>query len=275
MAALGARPPAVESTDRGFIYYTRFFTGELPERRTLVHVPIGTFSLLTIPADNRTWSVTVIGASGDTPLKMLRDPARFTTVVRACPLHAHWLDGQPITAVLPLAGILDRYRHFLSEGRPVVTGLLPVGDAWACTNPSAGRGISLGLLQAQALRRLVREHLGTPIDLVQAWAAATDAHITPFYRHQITADRARIAEINALRAGRPAPPSPSPITPLLTMMTHDPTAMRAALDIIACLALPADVLTRPEVITTIEQAQDIAPTPIPGPDRKQLLNLLT
>ena len=32
LAALGARPPVVESEDSGFTYYTRFFTGPVPAR---------------------------------------------------------------------------------------------------------------------------------------------------------------------------------------------------------------------------------------------------
>ena len=43
------------------------------------------------------------------------------------------------------------------DGEPVVTGLAALGDAWACTNPSLGRGASIGLLHACALRDLLRE----------------------------------------------------------------------------------------------------------------------
>jgi hypothetical protein len=38
----------------------------------------------------------------------------------------------------------------------VATGILPVGDAWACTNPSFGRGLSIGLAQVIILRRSTR-----------------------------------------------------------------------------------------------------------------------
>ena len=86
----------------------------------------------------RTWSMTIFSASGDAPLKALRGVECFTRVVRACPLQAHWLDGEPITRVLAMGGILDRYRRFVVDGNPVVTGYAAVGDAWACTNPSAG-----------------------------------------------------------------------------------------------------------------------------------------
>ena len=93
--------------------------------------PIGTISVLTLPGDNGTWSVTVFGASGDAPLKELRDVDCFTRVLRACPLQAHWLDGRAITGVLAMAGILDRYRRFAVDGEPVATGFATVGDAWA------------------------------------------------------------------------------------------------------------------------------------------------
>jgi 2-polyprenyl-6-methoxyphenol hydroxylase-like FAD-dependent oxidoreductase len=112
LAALGAREPQVEAEDCGFVYYTRYFTGR--SRPALVGpplVPIGTISLLTIDGDNDTWSVTIFLATGDAPLKALRQAACFTRVVQACPLQAHWLDGEPITGVLAMAGILDSYRR--------------------------------------------------------------------------------------------------------------------------------------------------------------------
>ncbi len=46
----------------------------------------------------------------------MRDVERFNAVVRACPLQAHWLDGEPITEVLSMAGVLDRYRRFVVDG---------------------------------------------------------------------------------------------------------------------------------------------------------------
>jgi hypothetical protein len=32
----------------------------------------------------------------------------------------------------------DRLRSYVVDGAPVVTGMVSVGDAWACTNPSLG-----------------------------------------------------------------------------------------------------------------------------------------
>ena len=181
LTALGAREPQVQAEDSGFVYYTRYFTG--PSRPALLAfplVPIGTISLLTIYGDNDTWSVTIFSATGDAPLKALRHAESFTRVVQACPMQAHWLDGEPITGVLAMAGILDRYRRFAVGGEPVVTGYAAVGDAWACTNPSAGRGISVGIVHAQLLRHVVREHLGDPADFARAWDEGTEQLVAPF-----------------------------------------------------------------------------------------------
>ena len=137
--------------DSGFIYYTRYFrarNGKMPEFRAPPVTPLGTFSLLTLPADNHTWSVTVFTSAGDRPFKRLRARDSWTALVAACPRHAQWLDGEPTTDVVPMGGIVDRYRHFRVDDKPVATGIASVGDAWACTNPSNGRGMTLGLIHS-------------------------------------------------------------------------------------------------------------------------------
>src|SRR3954454_16413772 len=90
---IGARPAEVVSQNRGFVYYTRFFTGPTrPRRIGPALVEQGSISLLTLDGDNDTWSVTVFGMATDKPLRALRDPGAFHRVVGACPLESHWLD---------------------------------------------------------------------------------------------------------------------------------------------------------------------------------------
>jgi hypothetical protein len=108
-----------------------------------------------------------------------------TAVVGACPLHAHWLDGEPITDALPMGGIVDRYRRLPAD----VTGFALLADAFACTNPSLGRGMTLGLRHAQALRDTAREE--DPARFAKAWDAATEAELTPWYRATVAIDRDR------------------------------------------------------------------------------------
>src|SRR5680860_196805 len=119
--------------------------------------PYGSFSILTLPADNDTWSVTLYCLSDDKPLRAFRDPDVYERVVRACPVHAHWLEGEPITELRSMAGIVDRHREFVVDGRPVATGILTVADASSCTNPSLGRGITLGLMHVEVMRACVAE----------------------------------------------------------------------------------------------------------------------
>lgn len=167
----GAGPLHEEAEDCGFIYYTRFFRsadGSCPEPRTPILVtPLGSFSILTLPSDRETWSVTFFVSSGDRPLKRLRDAKLWTAPVAACPLHRHWLDGEPISDVLPMAGVLDRYRRLAVDGRLVATGVVLVADSWACTNPSLARGLALGLDHTARLRDVLRSDLDDPRALVR------------------------------------------------------------------------------------------------------------
>jgi 2-polyprenyl-6-methoxyphenol hydroxylase-like FAD-dependent oxidoreductase len=276
LAPLRGRPPQVESEDCGFVYYTQYFSGpRLPQVIGPVLSPMGTFSLLTLPGDNGTWSVTIWAASADTALRGLRDAGRFASVVRACPLHAHWLEGEPITSVLAMAGILDRYRRFVADGQPVVTGVAAVGDAWACTNPSAGRGLTVGLVHAQRLRDVVRTELADPGAFAFTWDAVTEEAVAPFYWNQIAADRARIAEMDALRQGL-EPPPPDPMTAAFaTAMVHDADVFRGFLETLMCLAFPPEVLARPGFADKIDAVADKPGLPLPAPTRAELLTLLS
>jgi 2-polyprenyl-6-methoxyphenol hydroxylase-like FAD-dependent oxidoreductase len=276
LKALGASEPHVQAEDSGFMYYTRYFTGPSRPATTGPPIaPIGTISVLTLYGDNDTWSVTIFAATGDARLKALRDPECFARVVRACPLHAHWINGEPITKVLPMAGIMDRYRRFAIDGDPVVTGYAAVGDAWACTNPSAGRGLSVGIVHAQLLRHTVRDHLGDPAALAQEWDERTEQVVAPFYWNQITADKARLAEMAALREDHPWSPPDSIMSRLANSSPYDADLFRARIEIALCLALPHEVIQRPGINEKIERLAHESPPPVPGPNRQQLLELLS
>jgi 2-polyprenyl-6-methoxyphenol hydroxylase-like FAD-dependent oxidoreductase len=275
LTALGTRPPHSEAEQGGFAYYTRYFTGSSqPLRRGPVLMPLGTFSILTLNGDNDTWSVTIYTSTKDAPMKALRDDECFARVVAACPLQAHWLDGQPVTGVLPMAGITDRYHRFVVDGTPIATGFAAVGDAWACTDPSGGRGVSIGIVHAQLLRRTVRSHLDDPAGFALTLDEGTERHVAPLYWNQINADRLRLAEMTTLREGRPWSPPDSPMTRLVNAAAHDPEAFRAFLATIMCLALPQEVFSRPDIRDAIELIGHKTPPPPPGPDRQRLLQLL-
>jgi len=281
LAAIGARPPYEEQEDCGFTYYTRFFRGVQPQRLGGSLTPLGSISLLTLPGDRDTWSVTIFVATGDQPLKTLRHEEQWTQAIRACPLQAHWLAGEPISPVLAMSGIADRYRRFVVDGTPVATGLAAVADAWACTNPSAGRGLTVGFLHALRLRDALRTHGDDPRALVEEFDRRTQAEITPWYEAQIAVDRARFGEMVALREGRePAPPAHElarRFGALMASIVASPDLFRDALEYIGTVTPLQEVLERPTVIQRMaaarEALKDRPRPPIPGPTRSQLLQI--
>jgi 2-polyprenyl-6-methoxyphenol hydroxylase-like FAD-dependent oxidoreductase len=283
LIALGARPPYEEKTDSGFVYYTRYFHGTQPQRMAPGLTALGSISLLTLPGDNDTWSVTVFGAAGDQPLKNLRHDETLTNVVRACPLHAHWLDGQPITSVLAMSGVVDRYRRFVSDGTPVATGFVAVADAWACTNPSAGRGLTVGFLHAACLRDVLRDAPSNPRTLVEAFDEKTEADIAPWYYAQIANDRARFAEMEVLRNGRepgqPSDPLARDTRSFFSLMGINPDFFRAGLEYIGTITPVQEILKRSDVAEAVNAVQtarlNAPPLKVPGPDRNRLLELLS
>jgi 2-polyprenyl-6-methoxyphenol hydroxylase-like FAD-dependent oxidoreductase len=275
----GCAPVHEEAEDSGFIYYSRFFKGELPEIRAPMLSPIGSISILTLPGDDGTWSVTLFISSGDQKLKQLRHPAPWEAAVRACPLQAHWLDGEPITDILSMGGVIDRYRRFVADGKPLASGVAAVADAWACTNPSLGRGIALGMAHAVKLRDVARDELDDPVGFAEAWDEVTERELTPWYRSTVAGDRARLAEIEALRNGL-EPPGPADfkagLKPAIeAAAAHDADAFRGLLEIMGCLTLPEEVVARPGLLDkVVTLAEEHPRAPFPGPNRDDLLRLV-
>jgi 2-polyprenyl-6-methoxyphenol hydroxylase-like FAD-dependent oxidoreductase len=278
---IGAGPVHEEAEDSGFIYYTRFYRANgsgRPVFRGPPLTPLESFSVLTLQADNEAWSVTLYVAAGDRPLKALRHEDRWEAAVRACPLHAHWLDGEALTGVLPMGGVVDRYRRMTAGGRPVATGVLSVGDAWACTNPSLGRGIALGLAHSRYLRDFVRLHLEHPREMVEVWDRVTESELTPWYRSTVAEDRARLRALEAARAGAPPPAPPDPAAALRAALPpaamRDPDLFRAMMETRSCFTTPEEVLERPGVAERVRELVTEPPPRPPGPGRAELLELL-
>ena len=167
-------------------------------------MPWGTVSTLTLPADNGTWGLGIITSAKDAALRGLKDVDTWMRTWRSFPLVAHWADGEPLDDdVAIMAKIEDRHRSFVVDGTPVATGVLAVADSWACTNPSLGRGASIGFIHAVALRDLLRvASIDFPMELAQRWHEVTDATVEPYYRATLDFDRHRLAEIDAGHRGQ-------------------------------------------------------------------------
>jgi 2-polyprenyl-6-methoxyphenol hydroxylase-like FAD-dependent oxidoreductase len=144
-----------------------------------------------LPADNGTWGVGVVASSKDAAMRSLMEVDCWENVVRAFPMVAHWIDAEPITDITLMAKIEDRQRTYVVDGAPVATGVVPLADAWACTNPSVGRGISIGMVHAAALRAMLRDSPSTIRGrLLLRWHDLTTEHVdrcSPTLRSTATA----------------------------------------------------------------------------------------
>jgi 2-polyprenyl-6-methoxyphenol hydroxylase-like FAD-dependent oxidoreductase len=283
IVAAGGREPAERHEDSGFVYYARHFRADPGTRPAVLAGLLQDYesvSILTLPADNDTWSVAFIASSRDQELRALRDPERWADALALYPCAAHWRDGEPITAgVDTISKIEDRMRRFVVDGLPVATGVVAVGDSWACTNPSLGRGSSIGLLHACSLRDLLRE-IGPdePEKLVRRWDDVTSAVVAPLYRMTVAYDRHRLAEIEAECAGR-SYQTPDPawaMTKALRLaLLHDPEVLRGYLDIIGLIATPDEVLARPRMFERVVELGANAPAhTLPGAPRTELVAAL-
>jgi pimeloyl-ACP methyl ester carboxylesterase/2-polyprenyl-6-methoxyphenol hydroxylase-like FAD-dependent oxidoreductase len=258
LEAVGARRPHEEREEAGFVYYCRHFrarNGRRPEVTGLLLQHFHGFSTLTLPADGDTWGVGFVTSSRDTELRGLRDEAAWARAMALIPGMETWVDGEPISDVQVIAGIEDRYRRYVVGGRPVATGLVAVGDAWACTNPSIGRGASIGLLHSVLLRDVLRKTSPSDaIALVRAFDAATEEVVTPWYQATRAFDRHRLAEIDADLAGLPyrTPDAGWAMTTALhAAALRDPDALRAQVDIVSMLAMPPQALAAPGVLERV------------------------
>jgi flavin-dependent dehydrogenase len=179
-----------------------------------------------------------------------------------------------------MAGIEDRHRSFTRAGHPIATGLVAVGDAWACTNPSIGRGASIGLLHALALRDLLRTGaIEDPRTFTSRWEAVTLQTVEPWYRATLRYDRHRLAEIEAAVNGTPYEPGDrawETTKALAHGASADDELLRARLRIAGVLDTPGELMAEPGLADRVKRVgSDWRDHPLPGPGRKQLLQLLS
>ena len=273
--------PTEERATVGLTYYTRHYRSpDGPPTGTggaLTHHP--SYSVLTLPADNGTWGLALVVSSTDHATRRLREAPCWEAALRASGVDERWLAGTPLDDVRPLAGLQDIVREYAPDGVPVVDGLVAVGDAWATTGPFLGRGLSLGAMQAVALRDAVDEHghAGTgPVSV--AYAALLRERVEPYIQATIGFGRHRVAEMAAEAAGltyRTDDPAWAASTALVAGARHDPVLLRAYTRIASLLALPAEVFADPEVRALVGPWFGSSPYPPDRPGRAALIDAIT
>ncbi|MEJ8668031.1 hypothetical protein WKI71_04020 [Streptomyces sp. MS1.AVA.1] len=231
---LGVPGPVEEAGRRGFTYYCRYFRsadGALPASTFPLIEEQGSLGLLRIPADHGTYSLGLISRSDDHELRrLLRHERAWSAAVRLFPGADAWLEGGSLTdGVQIMAGLTDRKRTLYDAELPLATGLVAVGDAWAVTVPSIGRGLAMSLQHSLMLRDVLRQNgTGDPVALVTAFGRATRDGLGQVYRQCTSYTRHRLAEMDAHAAGRPyRHPDRDRARALTLLAGRDPDALRA------------------------------------------------
>jgi 2-polyprenyl-6-methoxyphenol hydroxylase-like FAD-dependent oxidoreductase len=282
LTAIGARRPPEEVADCGFVYYGRHYRsadGALPAMFGPPLQAYDSVTTLTLVADNGHWSVVVTTSAKDQVLRRARDVDVWERIVRSYPLIAHWIDAAaaiPITGIDIMAGIPDRVRHFDVDGDPIAAGVVAVGDASACTNPSVGRGASIALLHAVCLRDVLRKaDLADPVDFARQWNDVTAESVDPLVGETLHYDRHRLAQIDAQIAGVPyetEDPAWNHGQALRGAGAGDPELLRAGISVASLLTRGVDVFARPDLLDRLRALGP--PAPPPGPSRAELVGIV-
>jgi 2-polyprenyl-6-methoxyphenol hydroxylase-like FAD-dependent oxidoreductase len=155
------------------------------------------YQVLVFPHERGVFSTVIMRASHDRGLKALRHDAAYDAACAAIAGLAAWTDperAEPLAPVFPGGSLLNHYRgQRRVDGRPMLSGLVVVGDAVGTTTPNFGRGVTLALMQAERLLAAVDAH-GSNLDAVRdAFGAWCDEVIAPWVRDHVDSDTARAA----------------------------------------------------------------------------------
>jgi hypothetical protein len=224
--------------------------------------------------------VTLYHSPKDKLMRNVRDPKVFERVVRALPNHAHWADGAPQGDSFSMASTANTTREFVVDGVPCATGVVPVGDAWGFTNPSIGRGITLGLMHAVDIAPAIAAHVEDPRRLAAEWERRTDERAAKWHASTVGFDRIRAPEVEAHLHGLPDPfdasdPSVAGPRAFASASHYDPQVLQRFFEVVGCLTLPDEVMARDGVFERVlDVALSTPPYSSPGPTRAELEELL-
>jgi 2-polyprenyl-6-methoxyphenol hydroxylase-like FAD-dependent oxidoreductase len=283
LVAIGAHAPMLEQHEGSFRYFCRHFRsddGSIPKAMATPVTEYPTHTMMTVGADNGTWGVVMLTRADDAALRGLADEENWTRAVKGHPLHAHWLDGEPINdGIATMSKIEDERRTFVIDGVPVVTGVLALGDAWAVTHPTLGRGISMGSMHGVALRDLLHDFgsaSADPVALALAWHDVTNTAMGPWFDDAAIIDDGRLARVRAALDGTSFAPSPeyNLTEALRAAMGKDHELLRAYNDHWSMLVPQRELFARPGVADlALELGGDWLDEMPPGLTREELLEI--
>lgn len=271
----GLPVPVDDRQDCGFFYLSQYFRVrpgcEIPVSKIPASVSLDYATVLALGADNDTFSVSV-SLGVDDPYRMaLREEATFAAFLREVPHSAPWVAaGDPISKVTTMSRIENRRRRLIDENGPLAGGIVVVGDAALHTNPTLGRGISMGLMHAQHLARVAHEAEDDPIGFVNRFSVWTDQHLGTWYDTQVAADAGALDRLAAGLEGRrlspPDDPSARFAAAAMLCAIHDPVVGVAAARVAHLFAPAAEAFGDPNVSSRVAEFVATGPSLERSPD---------
>ncbi|MHB1089861.1 MAG: FAD-dependent oxidoreductase [Ilumatobacteraceae bacterium] len=262
LADVGARPPIDQTQECGFSYTTRYFRVRpgctAPPTRVPAAFALDYATVLAFGADNGTFSITATLSTHDPFRSRLRDPDCHTKFLNAVPTTAPWMAvGEPISDISTMSRIENRRRNLVDDNGPIVGGVVALGDAALHTNPTLGRGISLGFWHAQHLAEVVSTAADSPTRFVQDFHNWTAENLAIWFDTQVAVDAAGLARLEAGLRGERLPPSTDPMSRFqiaaFTCAEHDAVVGKAVASMVHLLKKPAEALGDPVVADRIQQ----------------------
>jgi 2-polyprenyl-6-methoxyphenol hydroxylase-like FAD-dependent oxidoreductase len=116
----------------------------------------------------------------------------------------------PISDISMMSRIENRRRRITTSDGPMVGGIVAIGDAALHTNPTLGRGISMGLMHAQQLAEVAHLAPDDPVGFVETFSAWTDDHLGVWYDTQVAADATTLDRLAAGILGERFEPADTP-----------------------------------------------------------------
>ena len=287
LESLGAPPAPEEHVEDGLMYFGRFYRLEegqsFPAHGSAI-VDLGYLFSLTFEADRGYFALALAVHSEDKLIRALRDEDVYEAALQAIPATAVWRTpglARPVSEVKTMSRIDDRWRDLVVDGRPLVTGLVAVGDSVVATNPAFGRGSSLAWVTGRALVDVLAEHGDDPVAVATQHHAETVRLVRGWYDQTAQMDAGRLQHMRALLAGEtvPEPDTSDPMVAfpigLQLASTVDAEVYRAFACIAHLLKDPMEILGDPHVtaaaIDAFERRDSFPPAPAAGPTREELL----
>jgi 2-polyprenyl-6-methoxyphenol hydroxylase-like FAD-dependent oxidoreductase len=281
LAEIGASPYAEEAEPCHQIYLMRWYrlpaevVGQLP---TLLRGDVGWAGLFGFPGDDGWIALGVGPDSSDDDARRLRSPELFDRFAEQVPMWTRLIDqSTERTDPVFMGSLNSHHRRFAFSGEPVATGLVPLGDSRICTNPMYGRGMSLALLHALALRDALAE--ARPDDVPAAVEARAEAETALWYHDSVAADRAAHALRSDVIGGSDLDalnhPATSEATSRFMAAGADAEVFRRNVEVNFLFEPPPHLAEDPYVLAKAREVVESGfRMPQVGPSRKELIDIV-